>query len=69
MDTEQNAESVCIVKVAEPPGYWREHTCGKKAKWLVTDLDGSEFPACGVHKRTSEKRGFKVRLIDGKDRP
>jgi hypothetical protein len=52
----------CKEQVGEPPGYWHFHTCGRPAKWVVTDLvtDPDSIlhkvrKVCGIHVRYYRK--------------
>lgn len=40
----------CQEMVGEPPGFWHEHVCGRRAKFVVTGRwEQHQIHVCGTH--------------------
>lgn len=49
---------MCSERVSEPPGYWHDHACSRRAKWLVKSATSVEpRPVCTQHRKWFDRWG------------
>lgn len=55
----------CTEMVGEPPGYWHEHRCTRRATWLVRDIR-TTLPrgVCTQHRKWHDRWGEVIGPID-----